>query len=142
MFLETLEALTERREGEPQPLRLLLKPRRADPQAGAPARQHVERGDDLRQKARLAVDHPGHEGVQQHPLGDRRQVPEGRVGLEHALLGRPHRTDLPEMVHDGQAGDPAGLGLAGETAQRRSQLGPASVPGEVGDVEAKVHRHR
>ena len=119
-LLEALEALAQRREGEAQPLRLPLKPGRADTQPGAPARQHVERGDDLREETRLAVDHPGHERVQQHPLRDRGQVPERRVGLEHALLGRTHRTDLPEVVHDGQAGNPAGLGLASEAAAASS----------------------
>jgi hypothetical protein len=141
-LLETLEALAQRREGEPESLCLLLTPRRADTQPGAPARQHVKGGHDLRQEARVAVDHPGHEGVQQNPFGDRRKVPEGGVGLEHALLGRAHRTDLPEVVHDGQAGNPAGLGLAGEAPQRRCELRRAAVPGEIGDVESQVHRHQ
>jgi hypothetical protein len=55
------------------------------------------------------------------------------------LSSGAHRTDLPEVVHDSQAGNPAGLSLARQAAERRSQLGRASVPGEVGDVKSEVH---
>ena len=66
-LLEPLEPLRDRRERDAEPAGLLFVPARPDAEPGPAAGQHVERGDDLGEDARLPVDHPGDQREQRGP---------------------------------------------------------------------------
>ncbi len=123
-LLKPLEPLSNRRERDAEPLGLLLVPGRADAKPGAAAREHVERADNLRQNARIAVDRTCHEREQIRPGGVRCQVSEGGIRLKHLVVGRPDAPDLEEAGHGGEVG---------------AEPPRTSRPGVVGNLQSYLH---
>jgi hypothetical protein len=138
-LLELLEALRRRREVEAEAAGFVLVPGRADAEPDAATGEHVQGGDRLGQQRRLAVDDAGDQGVQQGVLGVRDDEPEGRVGLEHLVLGRAHAADLPEVVHHADPPDSGRLRLAYVPCEGRAERPRAAGPGEIGDVQSEFH---
>ena len=69
------------------------------PRNARPARDHVERRDDLGEDRGIAVGDAGDERAELDALGARRERAEQRVGLEHLVVGRAEQGQLVEVVH-------------------------------------------
>src|SRR5215213_9238797 len=82
---EPLEAFTGRGERHAQAGMLPVVPRGPYAEHRAAPREHVQRRDDLREQPGMAVCRPGDQQAEPHLTGVPRQVPEGRVALEHRL---------------------------------------------------------
>ena len=134
--LEPLEPFGERRERDAESASFLLVPRRADPEHGPAAGEHVERRDRLCEDSRVPVHDAGDHGDEARLLGVGGEIPERRVGLEHVVIGWAKRSDLEEMVHDPDRIEPASVrGPSNRRDVVRESLGTAR-PREVVDLEA------
>src|SRR5438876_3357207 len=138
-LLQPFVALGQRGEEQAQPAGLILVPGRPDAQHRAPAGQHVQRRDRLRQQPGLAVDDRGHDREQLDAAGDGGQETQRGIGLQHLVLGRPERPDLPDVVHHTDAVYSRLPGTPGYLTQPRAQRGRPTVPGEIRDVQAYLH---
>src|SRR5579884_699152 len=92
-LLEQLETHGEGRERYAEPLRLLLVPGSADREVGAAAREHIERRRRLHENAGIAIDDAGGHGAELHPAGERGEIAERRVALQHVVLVRTDAAD-------------------------------------------------
>ena len=81
---------------------LALVPRRADAEHCAAAGEDVERGDDLRQQARVAIADAGHEQAEPHLLRQRGEVAKHRVALEYRVLCAREGLQLEVVIHAGE----------------------------------------
>ena len=114
---EPLEALLQRREVEAVRAVLVLEPGRAERVDRAAARDHVERGRDLRVQRRVAVGDPADHQPELQPLGAYRQRGEDRVPLEHPVRLRPDAGDLVQMIHDEERVEAGALCRGGDLRQ-------------------------
>ena len=97
--LQPVEALGRAWEVVAVRARLGLVPGGADPQDRPSRRHDVERGDDLRQERRVAIDHARHHRAKRDARRARGHTREHRVGLEHRVARRPDVRDLVVLVH-------------------------------------------
>lgn len=97
-LLEHLEALPLWREGDPEPVRLLLVVARADAEAGTPAGEYIQGAYGLHEDGRVTEVHPGHHRRESYPLRVGRQERERRVTLRFVRLWAAHDRMLPDMV--------------------------------------------
>ncbi len=116
-LFESFEALLERREWNTERVMLLLEPRRADAEEGAPPGQYVQCRDLLEQEARIAVRDPRDLNAQpdlgRHP-GDKA---ERGIGLEHRLLIAVIGREREVVVHDGDLAESSLLRRARDGSQ-------------------------
>ncbi len=103
-LLKALEPLGERRVRHAERAVLALVPGRADAEHRPAAGQDVERGDDLREQAGVAVGDAGDEQAEPQPLGLRRDEVQHRVALEHRVEGGLEVLHLEAVVHHGEPG--------------------------------------
>ena len=139
--LQQRVAVRARREVPAVELVLALKPGRAEAAHRAPAAQHVERGDDLREVREVAVRDAGDERAEADRLGHAREVAERRVALEHVLPLAPDLRDLQQVVHDPEAGEAGLLGRAGDVGERRRGRRRMAGEAEAADLQAELE-HR
>ena len=140
--LEPRVALGERRELPAVEAVLALEPSRPDPAHGAPAGEHVERRDDLREVRDVAVGDAGDERAEPDALGHAREVGEGGVALEHVLPLATDLRDLHEVVHDPEAGEARVLGRPRDLGERVCRRLRVAGPVEARDLQPEVERHR
>ncbi|MQA81797.1 MAG: MFS transporter [Streptosporangiales bacterium] len=126
-------------ERDAETARLLLVPARADAEPRTTAGEDVERRHGLQQDAGMAVVDAGHERAELQPLGARRGPGQGRVGLEHRLLGRTEHRDLEEVVHGPQAVDAGVLSAGDDALHQRGDARGAVTGGELAYVQADLH---
>src|SRR3981189_3006482 len=86
-FLQPLEPFGYRWEGNAEATMLPLVPGGTDPERGPAAGQHVERGHDLGEQARMPVGHAGDEQAESYGRGVSGQVAKRCVALQHRILG-------------------------------------------------------
>jgi hypothetical protein len=138
-LLQPLEPLGGRREQQAQAARLVGVPGRADAQHGPAAGEHVEGGHRLGQQTRFPVRDAGDQGEQLGPSGVRGEEAEGRVRLQHVVLGWADDPDLPEVVHHADPVEARLVGRRGHVGEHGTDPRGAVGPGEVRDVQAKFH---
>jgi hypothetical protein len=138
-LLEALEPLGRRRERQAEPPGLRLVPRGPDAEHRAPAGEHVERADELREHPGLAVAHGRDPGQQLHARRARGEVAQRRVRLQHLVFRRPEHPDLPDVVHHADAREAGVLGGGGDPGEVLGEPFRARGIGEVRNVQTDVH---
>ena len=108
---------------------------RAKPQLEASAGQQVEARRRPRQHRRRPQGQVEHIAREADPLRLGRQIAQGRVGLEHLVLGRADVADLPDVVHDADPVNARFLGALSDLTELEPELGRATIPREVRDVQ-------
>ena|GEM_PF-4124241 len=68
-----------------------------------------------------------------------RDKTQGGLPLEHRRLGRAEGPDLEEVIHHPDRVETGVIGGARNSRQRRTDLGRATGPGELVDLEAELH---
>ena len=140
--LEQVVAAGDGREVPAVELVLAPEPRRPEPAERPATRQHVERGDDLRQVGHVAV----RDAVDQRAEPRRRrgggEEPERGRALGHVLPLAPDRRDLHDVVHHRDRREADLLGGPGDGAEAAGELGRSAGPLEAADLQAEAERHR
>src|SRR5215207_7052354 len=138
-LLEHLEALFERREGDPEPPRLLFVMAGPDAECGATAGVHVQRTHRLGQYSRMPEVHSRHYGREIDPAGVGGQECQGRVALQLLGLRPAHDRVLPEMVRHADAIEAAVLSVTRDLGQRGAGASRPAGPAEVVDLQSNLH---
>ena len=98
-LFELVESVGEGAEVIAECIVFELEPPRADTEDRAALAHHIEGGDRLGQKRRIAVGVAGDQRAQLDALGGGGQPAQRRVRLEHRLVRRAQRRQLVEVVH-------------------------------------------
>ena len=138
-LLEHLEAHPLRREGDPEPPRLLLVVAGPDAEPGASAREHVERGHRLYEDGRVAEVNARHHRPEPDPLGVGGQERERRVALRLVRLRASHHRVLPDVVRHADAVEARVLGRPRDLGQRSSIAFCSTGPIEAVELKSELH---
>ncbi len=140
-FFELLEPLGQWWIWEAESECFAFIPACADAQPGSATGKDVKGGDGLGEVSGMAVVDAGDQGSEPDPLGDSGEVREGGVALEHGVVGgADHRLQLEEVVHHPDRVKPRSVGCLADGSQRRSDSRITTRPGEVGDLNTRLHR--
>src|SRR5215203_94107 len=138
-FLQHLEPLCERREGDPQPAGLLFVVSGLDVERGGTPGEHVQRGNRLCQDRRVSEVHPRHHRRELGPLCVGGKERQRRVALRFVHLRAAHDGVLPEVVRHADAVEPRLFSGLSDVRESPSESLRSSVPVEAVELQSEPH---